>query len=179
MSVVTPVVFTPMHDEEVANLFSGNEESFRKMVRNLNYLGDFVPIGKILVFNNAQPGASLIDPNTWQYCDGSEITNPLSPIRSQGANIRHVPNMTNRYIRSAANASDNGTGGQQSVNFSHDHGGFTGFDTPPGPIMYQEDDENSNFVRVAHNHSITEHSVGTLSWDCPAYFYVGAYLKIS
>lgn len=95
--ITTPQQFTKTHKEEVFYENSINEETIKKIIYNNNWLLDLVPIGSIVYIQTNQIGGGTPDPNVWQFCDGSEIVNPNSPIRSIGLNQRFTPDMRSRF----------------------------------------------------------------------------------
>lgn len=178
MPAVIPSVFTPVHDEEVASESSVTEQTVHKIIRNINFLGDLVPLGTIGVLNINQVGVSPIDGTVWQLCNGSEITNPQSPLRSLGLNTRFVPNINEQYIRNAGATTGNATGGSWDFPLGHNHGGNTGGRNPPSGNEYQED-EGDGVRRIGpdHNHSISS-ALGTITIDYPQWLKVAAYMKV-
>jgi len=175
MSLPTPALFTGHHTEEIRALASMQEEALKKLALNMNYLNDLVPIGKILIWQENQIGVGLLSQDVYQRCDGTEITHPLSPLRTIGVFARFTPNMTEKYLRFSSSKTSNGTGGSQEFDFTHDHGAETGPDTPSGPLALEEDGDRR--IRVEHTHSIEE-NLGEVVIDFPAYYGVGAFMKI-
>lgn len=178
MPAVTPVVFTPIHDEEANVQASFNEQTVKKIIRNINFLGQLVPLGTIHTVNINQVGVSPLDPNVWQLCDGSEITNSASPLRTIGFLQNFVPNIDEKYIKAAATTSGNGQSGTWDYPVGHSHGGNTGDRSPGSPIAYQED-EGDGVRRIGggHTHSISG-ALGTITIDHPQWLKVAAYMKI-
>jgi len=99
MAITIPTIYTPVHLDEVEDEESMTEETSRKMVQNSNYLLGLRPLRSIIWVQVNQNGVPPIDLSAWQIADGSEITNPNSPIRSVGATLRFTPDYRNKYPR--------------------------------------------------------------------------------
>lgn len=182
--IVTPPIFTAHHIEESKLLYSANEESFRKLIRNTNYLIDLVPIGKVMFINTNQPAAQLPNSGIWQYCDGSEITHPLSPLRTIGLFEGRTPNLQDCVLRAAtatsSNTIDRGSE-RQTFDFAHDHTGFTET-MGGGDLIYEgQDEEEPGLRRILpdHKHSVTEDLTGDREINFPRCWLSGAYMKIA
>jgi hypothetical protein len=125
-----------------------------------------------------QAGAPPIDANVWQPCDGSEITNPQSPLRTMGLFTNFVPNIAESFVRCASSNTGNGTGGSQIFNMGHDHGGTTGGRSPASSYEYEQDvSEGSRHAGYDHSHTV-QSGLGNLTVDYPKWLKVGAFLKI-
>ena len=176
--IVTPAVFTPIHDEEASVEASFNEQTVKKIIRNINFLGDLVPLGTILTANINQVGAAPLDPNVWQLCDGSEITNSNSPLRTIGFIQNFVPNIDEKYIKAAPATTGNAQAGTWTFPVGHDHGGNTGDRNPSSPIAYEKDEGNGvRRIGGSHTHSIGS-ALGNINIDFPKWLKVAAYMKI-
>lgn len=175
MSAQISPIFTPMHDEEVRNLTSSQEESLRKTIRNLNFLGNARPLGSILFIDVNQPGVPPVSTTMLQFCDGSEITTPSSPLRTIGLNARFTPNLISKFPRGAPLDSGNAFGGSAAWNLSHSHGGNTGGMTNSGSINGEEGDERK--ATTPHAHPISS-DLTDADFDFPAYIGMAPYMKI-
>jgi hypothetical protein len=176
MAIETPQIFTPVHQEEIYQddkFQSFNEETYKKICLNNNWLIDLRPIGSILFVNINQEGSEIPDPSVWQECDGSEITNPNSPLRSIGAYQNFTPDMRDRYIKFADSEIGNPQGGSQNHNLAHNH--TTGGPSSVGPGIEEKGDRR---YRVSHTHSIASQYSNPTTLDSPAYVYSIAYMKI-
>ena len=182
--IVTPSVFTPHHLEEARQLYSANEESFKKLIRNMNYLIDLVPIGKILFINTNQPQAQLPDSGIWQYCDESEITHPLSPLRTIGLFEGRTPNFQDAVLRAASTTSANPydySSARQTFDVKHDHGGFPDKSGGGNNIDEGQDEVEPGLRRILpdHKHSVEEDLTDPRQVDFPYCWLSGAYIKIA
>jgi hypothetical protein len=153
-----------------------SQELATQIKQNVDYLQKSIPIGMICPIMVHITGISLPDPNYWQLCDGSEITNPNSPCRSTATTHRFTPNLTESFIRvfNATTAESGSFGGQnQTTAFSHNHSGNTGIHSPPEGAA-----SNRNIYNVAdHSHPIAADL--TLDVDMqPPYYTVKYYMKI-
>lgn len=172
--IITPQQFTPTHNEEVNYLSPINEETFKKIILNNNWLLDLVPIGSVVYIETNAAGGGNPDSNVYQFCDGSEITNPNSPIRSTGLNQRFTPDMRGKYPRVAMNSTTNPSGGSWSHNLHHGHG--TGGPSAIGGTIKTKGDRRR---RDVHSHSVPEQYEDPTIIETPAYIAYNAYIKIS
>lgn len=120
---------------------------------NIDLLSLVVPIGEIVPIAVDIPGVPTPDPNIFQECNGLEITNENSPLRSIGDQIRFVPDMRERYVKIPITFGESGVAGglNDSYIFRHNHGGKTGTHSAP------EDGDPSSSQRMAarvHDHAI-------------------------
>jgi hypothetical protein len=173
MSIVTPPIYTPVHEEEIKTLSPHSEEIFRKLVRNNNFLLDLAPVGTIIFVNINQQGGGQPNAAMWQPCDGSEITNSLSPLRSIGLNLRFTPDLRTFYPRGAVNDTSTSTGGSHNHNLQHSH--TTGLASVQGPPL---DRKGGQRRRNAHGHVLFAQYDNPTFIEAPAYVYLVAYLKI-
>lgn len=177
MAVVKPVMFTTIHDEEVSLNRPSQEELLRKFFQNLNMLSELAIIGSIEAFALNQPGVESPDASVFQLSDGSEITDPDSPLKTVGITNRFTPDMRSRYLR-AADASTNAgneAGGDATVNLSHSHGGTTGVHSAG---LAGEEGNDDVAVSQHHAHPINADLNSAEPLD-PAYQQVAFYLKIN
>ena len=173
MAITIPAIFTAIQDAEVKYGRSVTEETVRKMVQDVNLLGRLAPIGCVRGIQLNQIGVQVPDSNIWQLMDGSEITNPNSPLRTVGLTQRFVPDLIGNYLRGAPNVSINNFGGSPTVSIAHDHGG-TG--VTGGGIRGEEGDEKT--ASVPHAHPITSNFSATEPLE-PAHQRLAFYLKIT
>ncbi len=135
-----------------------------------------IPIGEISPIMVNIPGVPAPDINVWQLCDGSEITNPDSPLRTIGGTQRFTPDLRGRYIKVASALGESGDlGGENDTElFNHAHGGKTGTFTSP------EDVDQDNVLREAafvHDHTIAEAFPDPVNVE-PPFFVVKFYMRI-
>lgn len=172
--IVTPQQFTPVHNEEVKYEAPINEETLKKIVYNNNWLLDLVPVGSIVYLQTNQPGGGTPDPNVYQFCDGSEITNINSPLRSIGLNQRFTPDLRGRFPRGTSSATTNTKGGTWDHNLEHAH--TTGLPSSAGGGLDKKGDRRR---RDQHTHVIYEQYDNPTTIETPAYIAYNAYMKIS
>lgn len=173
MSIITPVIYTPIHQEEVNYLSSVTEETIRKIIQNCNFLLDLSPIGTIIFVNTNQYGVTQPNLNIWQLCDGSEITNLNSPIRTIGLVKRYTPDLRNLYLTGANNENLNPVTGTQNHNLSHGH--TTSHQSLLGSFV---DSKGQGAAAPFHAHSLPAQYSNPTIIDAPAYIYYNAYMKI-
>lgn len=175
MSVGISPIFTPHHDQETRSLVASQEESLKKVIRNLNFLANAQPLCTVRFVNVNQPGVSPINQTVFQFMDGSEINSPTSPLRSVGLNLRFVPNAVDTFPRGASTAVGNPSGGSNAWSLNHDHSGSTGGMDVSGSINAEEGEDRK--ATVQHTHDMDEDLAdGTYDW--PAYIGMAGYLKI-
>lgn len=172
--ITTPQQFTPTHKEEIFYESPINEETLKKIIFNNNWLLDLNPIGAIVYIQTNQAGGGTPDPSIYQFCDGSEITNPNSPIRSIGLNQRFVPNIRARFPRVSNTLNTNGMGGSWNHNLNHAHS--TG---GPSAIGGTIDTKGDRRRRDIHSHSISAQYSNPTTIEKPAYITYNAYMKIA
>jgi hypothetical protein len=176
MAIVTPPIFTGLHEEEIlenSRLLSFNEEFYKKLGLNNNWLIDLRPVGSICFINVNQLGGSVPDTSVWQQCNGSEITNPNSPIRSIGINRRYTPDFRDRYLKIHPTAIGNTMDGTQTHLLQHNHS--TGYPSSVGSGL---EDKGDRHRRVAHTHNIAVQYEEETIFDSPAYIYLIPYMKV-
>jgi len=176
MAATTPPVYTPVHKEEIEVDESMTEETSRKMVQNSNWLLDLRPIRSIVFIEVNQNGVPPIDLSTFQECDGSEITNPNSPIRSVGAVLRFTPNYQDRYPRVTQSfGGTNNLGGNQTKDFNHDHTGFTQVGVIQGPTLERDGGKAKEDLHV---HALAADLNDGVFFDAPKFLKTIAYMRI-
>ena len=172
--------FVEMDDDQGKFATIMSHELATLIQQNIAYLAASIPIGHIAPIMVNIPGVPTPDPNVWQLCDGSEITNPFSPLASVGINQRYTPDLRNKYPRCALLETTNPTGGTQTYDAEHDHGGVTG-DTTPTPNVYWEGGLFGPHDRRKgdlHNHDLGNALADDIVVDYPAHLKVNAYMKI-
>ena len=146
------------------------------MRKNLDFLRTVCGIGEIAPIMVNIPGVPAPNPNYWQECNGSEITNENSPLRSQGILQRFTPNMTDRYILiTPAGGQIAGVPGGVNATyaFKHNHGGRTTWVNTNG------DTDHSSSIQEAnpHDHTIAFDLDFALNVE-PPYKTVKFYMRI-
>ena len=135
------------------------------------YINKSRPIGMVMWFNNNQdllPG--LPDPKYWKLCDGTAVNNPLSTLHGVV-----IPSVASRFVKHPSDfQSVFGVAGSDTRNFSHDHGGVSGYTNPRGAQNADNSDERAG----PFNHRHTVHSsLGTVD-IMPPYIELRAYIRI-
>lgn len=131
-------------------------------------LDSLIPIASIIPIMTNIIGVPGPDLNIFQECDGSEITNENSPLRSIGGSQRFVPNLLDHYIRipSSFGLSGNFGGLNDSNQFKHNHGGQTsGHPNPEGG-------DPSNSLHMAepwHVHQVFNDLINPINIEPPFY----------
>ena len=155
-----------------------SQELAQAIRANLEAMALSFPLGEIAPIMTNIPGVS-VDENIWQLCNGSEITNPNSPLRSLPGNPRYTPDLRDSFIRVAANPGLVGehTGSHALTGLTHNHGGKTGYYETPEQADSSDDEGAAENTTRRHRHSIDPQL--TLAYDIqPPYFTVAFYMKI-
>lgn len=171
--IVTPPVFTPIHEEETNYLSPNSEEIIKKMIRNSNFLLDLAPVGTIIWINPNQLGGGQPSSRFWQICDGSEITDANSPLRSIGLELRYTPNLRNNYPCGTNNPTSNPSYGSHNHSLQHSH--TTGGANTDGGGLKKKGNRNR---RNPHGHILATQYDEVTTIEAPAYVYLIAYMKI-
>jgi hypothetical protein len=140
--------FTPLDDALTTEGNLVSVETFTAIANGLAYLQDSMPVGTEVVVLTGFPGVPTPNPQIWQLCDGSLVTNQNSPLRNQ-----NTPNRASTgFLHRGAAAGQVGlTGGTNTKDFTHAHGGLTGVFTPRPNNLDEEDVFNEG---IAHAHGI-------------------------
>lgn len=151
-----------------------SQELATALKRNADFLLACSPVGTIAPILVGFPGVPTPDPNVWQECDGSEITNEHSPLRSQHEK-RFTPNMIERYLRVPAIFGQSGqVGGENAtLQFKHNHGGRTNVVGIGGAIKSGYDSRTAR----PHSHGIKESFFHPVNVE-PPYYTVKFYIRI-
>lgn len=177
MAVKKPDVFTEFNLNEVDLETPVFEETILKMAANNNLLLELLPVGSIMYLNDNQNGGGTPDPDVWQYCDGSEITNPNSPIRSIGIFQNFVPDLRDKYPRGANDEDNNSTGGSYNHSLAHSHGiGVAG----GGGAGLDQETKGPGDRRhgVPHSHGLQSNFASPTVIESPKFFLFNAYMKV-
>lgn len=174
--ITVPPILTPMHDSEVRLSGPVHEELVRKIAQNLNFLGNLIPIGTIVFVEINKIGVTAPDESIWQLCDGSEITNASSPLRTVGLIQRFTPNLLGKHSRCSGDDSTNPTGGSYSYNFGHNHTGLTDINQPAPANAFEEDGPRR--VGNTHVHGVSM-DLTSLTFDFPKAVKYVPYMKIT
>lgn len=123
---------------------------WRKIIDHVNWLNAALPVGSIQFFYGSQlyaNGNPIASPNAcWQFCDGSAVTNPNSPLFGQ-----NIPDLRQKFLKGSTTI---GTlGGSDTVNLAHSHGGATGA-TFDGEDSFDSDGDSAQGGPSFHNHPI-------------------------
>lgn len=179
--IVTPPIFTPTHIEEITRGGATepfNEETITKLIQNQNWALDLRPIGTIILHNINQPDSTPPDPEVYQQCDGSEITNPDSPLRSIGINQNFVPDLRDRYIQVHNQQTGNPLTGSQEHSLRHDHSVGGRININPQTGIEEDDKDDRRYTPSSHSHDMATQYPNPTIFDAPAFVYYVAYMKI-
>jgi len=132
-----------------------SQELAGELAQNIDAMNLLIPMGEVVPIVTGITGVPPVDANVFQECNGSEITNPNSPLRTIGGVQHFTPNMIDRYIKIPAVFGQSGQVGgvNETSAFNHDHLGVT------GDFTTGEDVDQSSALREAaqvHNHPIAE-----------------------
>ena len=143
----------------------------------LEYMQDSIMIGSINAIMTNLSGVDAPDPNIWQECDGSEITNENSPLRSVGGIQRYTPDLTDKYLRFSTSLGTVGNNyGANTYNFQHNHTGFTA--NTEAPIGSDTITDAINTLQF-HRHEINSDSLFTSPLNTePSYYTLKYYMRI-
>lgn len=126
-------------------------ELLQSIKAGLDYVKASLPVGEVVPIMTNIPGVS-INPKIWQECDGSEITDPDSPLHSIPGLPRYTPNLVGRYVKFPVIGLVGSTGGQNTRNdLGHGHGGYTG---ATGYESNADSDAFERFEGAEHFHTI-------------------------
>ena len=150
-------VFTPIDDNvsDLGDLVS--KELMLAIANNVNNLIESTSVGMITPILYGFTGVPAPDPDIWQLCDGSPITNAKSPLRGY-----NTPDFSDgRMIKGATSSGTPGTrGGAHTRSLEHDHGGVTGIVHIWVPAIGQSSgDTDYHSFNAAHVHSVTGNAV--------------------
>ena len=148
-----------------------------QLKEGIDFMDLVIPVGEIVSILTGIPGVPDPDPNVWQECNGSEIVNPGSPLRSIGGQQYFTPDMTNRYIKVPEIFGQSGQPGgfNSTFFFRHRHAGVTGVHNTP------EDVDHSSVAREAafsHAHPINYSFDGAPVNIEPPYYTVKWFMRI-
>lgn len=157
--------FGNIHSQELADALRAGIETMYQMC----------PVGGVYPIMTNIAGAP--DPNIWQRCDGSEITNPNSPLRSVGGSPRYTPNIADRFIKMTTVLGTVGSVGGASaygpLSHWHDLSPVTAND-----MDVDGDKDGEPDTRETHNHTINGDWMGLYMPLIPVHYVVRFYVKI-
>lgn len=142
---------------------------------NIDFMSAFCPVGNIVPILVGMTGVPTPDSNIWQECDGSEIVNENSPLRSQGGSPRYTPNMIDKYLRVPTNfgLSGNQGGVNATLVFKHNHGGTTNTVSTGGDV----DSGHNKRHTKNHSHKINTSFSNPINIE-PPFYTVKFYMRI-
>jgi len=178
MAKVLPPVATDILDEETAILATSSEQLKKKIIHNLNFYGMLHTIGSIANIQINQVGVSAPNSSIWQLCDGSEIVDPGSPLRTIGLTTRFTPDYDLKFLRIDDTVDENPVGGSDTFNLTHDHGGQTTGLTPVQPVLGNTGSDRKNHDPF-HEHGISDDLTSPIAIDSPAGYNLAPYMKIA
>lgn len=176
MAVTYPNAFPKLNDEEYSVERPASVQSARKLVQAVNMLSQLVIPGQIKAFQVNQQGVPPLSAIQFMYCDGTEITDPTSPLSTVGSDHRFTPDMRGQYVRGGDTSITSGTevGGNATIDMSHTH--TTGNVQPPRDSDGEEGDEQAS--GVDHTHGINSDLSAAEPLEL-AHLKVSWYLKIN
>lgn len=140
----------------------------------LDYINAALPVGDVFPIMTNIPGVT-INPKILQECNGSEITDPDSPLRSLPSSPRFTPNLVDRYIKFPATIGVVGNSGGQNTrsDLGHSHGGQTGIHD----FSDDSDTDTDRFAATGHLHGMNSDLTATYNVE-PPYYTVKFYMRI-
>lgn len=173
--ITTPINFLGIHQEEILSedkKQSLNENFYKKLALNNNWLIDLRPVGSIVFIDVNKFGVGVPNPAIWQECNGSEILNPNSPLRTIGILKNYTPDLRDRYLKVSPDDSNPKAGSQDhALQHSHAMGGASDI----GPGLDKKGDRR---VRVPHAHAVAEQYEEVTTISSPAFYKCIAYMKV-
>lgn len=147
------------------------EALWKKAIQTMNYIEKSYPVGMMLMFHATQSALPHVpDSKYWKECDGSVVSNANSPL-----NGVTLPDLRDKFFRHPSSGDTVMTsGGVNSVNLAHSHGGVTG--TVDNRQFGQEDGDDHQDVSTPHAHSISS-DMGSVS-TIPLYIALKIYIRI-
>lgn len=144
---------------------------------NIDFFQSLCAIGTIAPILTGLPGVPDPDPNFFQLCDGSEIVNENSPLRTKGVNQHFTPNMVDRFVmmvKPSGQSSGVSGGENNTYAFKHNHGGYTGSVSSNSDVDHSH---NTNEAAFTHNHTIAYDFNYPVNAE-PPYYTVKYYMRI-
>ena len=154
---------------------------WKRIKEQEHWINACIPPGIIMFFYQSQTyagGGNIDAPNSsWQFCDGSLITNTDSPFL--GLN---VPDLRNQFLKHGNSEAIGVTHGLSAYNLKHDHGGFTDYAYDvihdyPLTLYYTTEDGTDWAAGNNHAHAITEDLDITIE-AIPNYIELQPYMRI-
>lgn len=167
--IVRPNKFSDLYDEDFNANAPVTEEALMKLIYNMNLLRALMPIGMVKAYQVNIPTVPRPSEVLFQYCDGSEITEPTSPLN--GVGTQNVPNLVGKYIRGDDGGAE--VGGNATVDFTHTH--TTGPNAFP-PTNKLEAGDEKDASQNAHTHDVPN-GLGEVTMDV-AHMQICFYMKI-
>ena len=147
--------------------------------KNFEILFGTLQIGEIVPIMTNIPGVPTPDANIWQLCDGSEITNLASPLRSLPSDPRFTPDLSdNRYPRmktTALGTIGNSGGTNQSPDLTHTHNIVEHEYTDK---TIDGDKDGVPDVSEKHTHTVPPEPLGIFDME-PSFSSVNYFMRIS
>jgi len=119
------------------------------LYNNAIILNSMIPLGMVVPIMTNIVGVPEPDPNMWQECNGNEIINENSPLRTVGEVRNYTPNLIESYIKIPTSFGLSGTeGGINIFKFTHNHTGHTPNHENPTNV-----DPDHQLGQAAHFHN--------------------------
>ena len=145
-----------------------------KMINNHQYVEKCFPIGFVLFFYASQTNASGVrvptpNPEIWALLDGHVVNDPDSPLHGIT-----LPDPRGRFLK--GHNIQGLTGGQSTINITHNHGGATGATDDRQPD-FQADGGGDYNTGATHTHAMSS------AWSSaepviPPYVEIQMYMRI-
>lgn len=175
MAITLPVMFTSIEDAEVSFNRPVSDETVRKILQNINMLGELAKLGQLIPVAVNQPGVPSPNPDIFQQANGSEIVQIDSPLQSTIGSEKFTPDMTKHFLRGAPDESTNGYTAADQINvMEHTHA----VDVVCPPLIIGESGDERKSYAICHTHAI-EDDLNPAEPIDPKHVKVVFYLKIN
>lgn len=167
-----PLKFTAIQEDIGTTIATSLWEQAKAHV---NYINASRPLGVLMFFENTQSGLlASPDARFWQFCDGSPVSNPDSPLFGN-----NVPDCRGKFFRQAQSGETVGTTHNSDTStWTHSHGGSTGSTDDASAINngHSSTTGASNPLPQAHAHTISSQSLSIT--NVPVCFELQVYMRI-
>lgn len=145
-----------------------------KAAQIAEYINASYPIGMVLFIEGSQENLpAQPDPKLWQFLDGSVVNNPASPL-----NGVTLPDFRGKFFRHPISGEIvHSTGGSNSINLTHNHGGQTGNGSDWDSLRMDNGGERGQALGT-HSHTIDNGNLDSVA-TVPAYHEVQCYVRIA
>lgn len=150
------------------------QANWQKAAALLEYLNRSYPIGMLMFMHNSQDALpSTPDPKYWKFCDGTAVVNTSSPL-----NGVVIPDLRDKFVRHPKTGQAVlSTGGADTVNLNHNHGGLTGYGFDAGGLTSKNGSDGWRQPVGYHRHTIGA-AMGSVA-TTPPFRYLQVYIRIA